>query len=209
MINVILYLLYLIALIFAIYIISLVVDYNVLQIDLANKAPLLGAFGIIISAFIASFSVLKNIENTNKIEETKKSKKIKSLFQSLILISNKINVFEYSLQDIKDSSVNEKYKMNLHLHKLTIPYLLKIRDSIIKEDYSAYIEDENNYILLLESIDIIDNLSILLEFIEKNEILEHEQFREDANNSIPKLKDKCKVLIDYYRDKININKVKS
>lgn len=58
--------LYVMALVFGLLVISLILNYNVLNICLADKAPLLGAFGIIISAFIASFSVKETIKENNK-----------------------------------------------------------------------------------------------------------------------------------------------
>ena len=61
--------LYVISLIFAVLLILFVLDIIIIPND---KSPLLGAIGIIISAFIASFSVKKSIDNTNKIEKTKR-----------------------------------------------------------------------------------------------------------------------------------------
>ena len=75
----ILYLLYFIAFLLALFTLLLIVcDYNPLQIDLQNKSSLLSAIGIIISAFIASLSVMISIDNTNKIEKERKTKELHS-----------------------------------------------------------------------------------------------------------------------------------
>ena len=86
--------LYLIAFLLAILILSLVLDYNPLNIELENKASLLSALGIIISAFIASLSVMVSIENTNSIEE---KRKVEDLYKRLetsfyMLEKNKENI---------------------------------------------------------------------------------------------------------------------
>jgi hypothetical protein len=74
-----LYGLYLFGFVFLVILLQLVFEYNPLEVSLKDKAPLLGALGIILSAFIASLSVKLNIENTNSIEASKQSKEKKEI----------------------------------------------------------------------------------------------------------------------------------
>ena len=72
-----LYFLYLVGLLVAGYVIFFVVfEINPLCIYFEKKGSLLSALGIIISAFIASLSVMISVDNTNKIEEEKHTKEL-------------------------------------------------------------------------------------------------------------------------------------
>ena len=81
----ILIILYIVACIFALFILSLIFDYNPLSIKLENKASLLSAIGIIISAYIASLSVMISIDNTKKIENEKQKNEFNSEIDMLKL----------------------------------------------------------------------------------------------------------------------------
>ena len=72
--KIILYSLYVIAFCFGVFSLALIFDFNPLQVKLEDKGSLLGAVGIIISAFIASLSVMISIENTKDIEKNKQDK---------------------------------------------------------------------------------------------------------------------------------------
>lgn len=83
---------YVIAILFFILLILFTLDLVIVPSD---KTPLLGAIGIIISAFIASLSVMKNIENTNKIEKEKIDKEEKEV---LYFVNTEIyNLLLYAL----------------------------------------------------------------------------------------------------------------
>ena len=86
--------LYFIAFLLAVFVLLLVLDCNPLQIKLENKASLLSALGIILSAFIASLSVMVSIENTNSIEEKRKVQKLHSRLDTsfYMLEKNKENI---------------------------------------------------------------------------------------------------------------------
>lgn len=82
------------------------------ETDLFNvkkeKYPILAAIGIILSAFIASISVMRNIENTNIIEKKKETQirnKAEILFSTIksTILSN-INKQNLKLIDIKTAS---------------------------------------------------------------------------------------------------------
>lgn len=97
--KIILYSLYVIAFCFGAFSLSLIFDFNPLQVKLEDKGSLLSAVGIIISAFIASFSVVKNIENTNKIEEERKSQKLHSRLDISFYILDKNKVYIRLLEE--------------------------------------------------------------------------------------------------------------
>lgn len=63
----ILIILYIVACVFALFVLGLIFDYNPLSIELEDKASLLSAIGIILSAYVASLSVMISIDNTKTI----------------------------------------------------------------------------------------------------------------------------------------------
>ena len=74
--------LYSIAIIFIIFILLVLFDFNFVYFKIcSDKMPLLGAIGIIISAFIASFSVKESINSNFRLkQEEKKDKKFLELY---------------------------------------------------------------------------------------------------------------------------------
>lgn len=79
--------LYVVSASFAVLLILFLLDFIIISKD---KAPLLAAIGIILSAFIASLSVRASINNTNRIENDKQKKEIDNelrilKFKTLIL----------------------------------------------------------------------------------------------------------------------------
>ena len=74
----ILFILYILAFVFGIFTLGLIFDYNPLCIKLEDKASLLSAIGIILSAYVASLSVMISIDNTNKIENERVIQKLHS-----------------------------------------------------------------------------------------------------------------------------------
>lgn len=204
MINFFLIVLYSIAVTFGVFVICLVLDYNLLSISLSDKGPLLGAFGIIISAFIASLSVLKNIENTNRIEEKRVNRKIKSLIHSLALVLQRLNILDTLIKKTESSFKEDKNKVVLFYYKTHFPYLVSIRNSIINEDYSAYIKDTDNYLLLLEIIGSIDDSDGVLSVVKEIDIKENDELTDKIKTSIVKLRADCKILINFYKNKSSI-----
>lgn len=113
-----------------------------------NMVVLLPPIGIILSALLASISVLRTIENTNRIEKEKAEKnkiEIKKLSEIYIL---KLTQSFYNFLNINDS--------------------LKATTSRVKEDYNLIVENKDivNYLdnNLLGIMNILDN------FIEFNNI---------------------------------------
>lgn len=91
-------LLYFIAIVFSICLILFIVEIIVISND---KAPLLGAIGIIISAFIASFSVLKSIESNKRLkEEEQNTKKYTELYYAVHILNKVEVVFTEVLSNI-------------------------------------------------------------------------------------------------------------
>ncbi len=86
-------LLYLIALLFGIFVLGLIFDYNPLCIHLENKASLLSAIGIVISAYIASFSVIMSINNTKNIEKSNQLRELKKELNILHLKTSSLHDF--------------------------------------------------------------------------------------------------------------------
>ncbi len=120
---------YFVAFCFAAYIVALIFNYNPLQVKLEHKASLLSAIGIIISAFIASLSVMISIDNTNKIEWDKTIQRLHSKLDTsfYMLEKNKENI-RLSEEFIKarsplfhKNSINNTLEMSLkNLNKLEI-----------------------------------------------------------------------------------------
>lgn len=114
-----------------------------------NIVVLLPPIGIILSALLASISVLRTIENTNRIEKEKAEKnkiEIKKISEIYIL---KLTQSFYNFFDINDS--------------------LKASTLRVKEDYNLIIQNRDivNYLdnYLLDIMNIIDN------FIESNNFI--------------------------------------
>ncbi len=116
MIKIILFIFYIIAFTFGFFILSLVFNYNPFDVQLENKASLLSAIGIIISAYIASLSVLLSIENTKNIEITKQKKELN---EELNILKSKTSILKnflsYYFRDdshykksLSESSISEQ-----------------------------------------------------------------------------------------------------
>lgn len=140
--------------------ILIVVFFTILfQFFIGNGERIIGlisALGILISALLASYSVMLNIENTNNNEEKKKESEKKSniiyLFQNLNDILSVLN--RYKDTDIV-TEINTRNTLLLILEKK----LDKIDD---KEIIKNLTDDESNYLLfvrlrLYESIGILHN----------------------------------------------------
>jgi hypothetical protein len=141
--------------------ILIVVFFTILfQFFIGNSEEIIGlisALGILISALLASYSVMLNIENTNNNEEKKKESEKKSniiyLFQNLNDILSVLN--RYKDTDIGTFRINTHNTLLLILEKK----LDKIDD---KEIIKNLTDDESNYLLfvrlrLYESIGILHN----------------------------------------------------
>lgn len=87
--------LWVIGIIFLLYVFLLMFDFIPEYMKIKESQTLLGSMGMLISAFIASASVMKNIANTNNLEDNKRKKikiKVEIIFNTLFYITkNSIN----------------------------------------------------------------------------------------------------------------------
>lgn len=168
----------------------------VIFIDFKNSSELLASLGILISALLASYSVMLNIENTDNNEEKKKESEKKSniiyLFQNLNDILSVLNTY-------KDTDIGN-FKINTHNTLLLIleKKLNKIDD---KEIIKNLTDDESNYLLfvrlrLYESIGILYNYTQSIVADNPKKFNENTKFIiEKLNLLIPLLATNNKILI--------------
>lgn len=164
-----------------------------------EKTPLLGAIGIIISAFIASFSVKASINNTNKIENINKERKIKSLRLQLALIVTKINDNENDVLSLNEKNTNDSIQLTFYFYKKLTKYLSNIGELLLKNNYSEYIDDEENYLLLSDIIGIIHNLNYYYEILNDIESFGDNNLHTNITKKINELKLACEKLLKSYK----------
>ena len=161
----ILVILYIIACIFALFILSLIFDYNPLSIELEDKASLLSAIGIIISAYVASLSVMISIDNTKKIENIKQKNEFNSEIDMLKLKTAILKHFlstyfvdnSHYKEALKKSNISEN---SMHGRDKSYELLVKL------DNYEQFIDAKIKIILREKNIleilkDIIRNISIV------------------------------------------------
>lgn len=133
-----------------------------------DKSPLLGAIGIIISAFIASFSVKKSIDNTNKIEKTKR---INEKTEIKYYIDTEIFRFFLLISPIVNAYKKNKKLFNNEYGEISLEHFKKIYDAfqethkniyskeiIAKVDYETQ-QEINQIFDLFIRLETIQNLS--------------------------------------------------
>ena len=165
MIKTLLFIFYIIALTFGLFILGLVFNYNPLEIPLENKASLLSAIGIIISAYIASFSVKLGIENVKDIEKKKQMNELKNELNVLSLKTSVLrNFLVYYFQD------NSHYKNTLSESKISEQCIhhKDMSNELIKKlnSYEEFVDakvknilDDKDILKILQ--EIIKNISVV------------------------------------------------
>lgn len=147
--------LYVIGLVFAFFLIFVLFD----CVSFSNeKMPLLGAVGIIISAFIASFSVQESIKANKKIkEEEKENLRYKELFYNRQILVKIRETFYQVEKNIKGKITYESIGLN-HL-KLDTKDMIKKIDS---KEFFSFLHKQKAY----ELMNIIARLSSICHLIE-------------------------------------------
>ena len=161
----ILVILYIVACIFALFILSLIFDYNPLSIKLEDKASLLSAIGIIISAYIASLSVMISIDNTKKIENEKQKNEFNSEIDMLKLktaiLKHFLSTYFVDNSHYKEALTKSNISENcMHSRDKSYELLVKL------DNYEQFIDAKIKIILREKNIleilkDIIKNISIV------------------------------------------------
>ena len=161
----ILIILYILAFVFAIFILSLIFDYNPLHVTLENKASLLSAIGIIISAYVASLSVMISIDNTQNIENKKQKNEFNSEVDMLKLktaiLKHFLSVYfvnnSHYKEALKESNISES---SMYSRDKSFELLVKL------DNYEQFIDAKIKIIFreadILELLkNIIQNISIV------------------------------------------------
>jgi len=155
MIQIVLSFMYILAFIFAILVICLLFDYNPLDIKLENKASMLSALGIIISAYIASLSVMVGINNAKKIEKEKYSKELKD---ELNILKFKTGILKYSTivyeeQNKPQQEKNKKYDNCTYSRDKSYEFMDKLNsyDEFINTKIKSILQNKE-ILLLLQNI---------------------------------------------------------
>lgn len=164
--------------------ILIVVFFTILfQFFIGNGERIIGlisALGILISALLASYSVMLNIENTNNNEEKKKESEKKSniiyLFQNLNDILSVLN--RYKDTDIV-TEINTRNTLLLILEKK----LDKIDD---KEIIKNLTDDESNYLLFVR-LRLSESIGILHNYTQSIIVDNPQKFNENTKFIIEKL----------------------
>lgn len=152
------------------------VIYIELNVNIDNVIKMLAPLGITLSALLASTSVMKSIQNTNKIEERKKEKEEKQFKNKLKIYMSEIL---YILDLHKASKMNEKVysdKSYEYLSSLILKTINQTKNLIINDaNFLERIEiSEFNLIRYLNVIEIaLEEISkkyekILLDTINEN-----------------------------------------
>jgi hypothetical protein len=153
----------------------------IVVIDFKNSSELLASLGILISALLASYSVMLNIENTNNNEEKKKESEKKSniiyLFQNLNDILSVLN--RYKDTDIGTFRINTHNTLLLILEKK----LDKIDD---KEIIKNLTDDESNYLLFIR-LRLYESIGILYNYTQSIVVDNPQKFNENTEFIIEKL----------------------
>ncbi|MFW2378901.1 hypothetical protein ACN9J5_07400 [Aliarcobacter butzleri] len=153
-----------------------------------NITKLIPAIGIILSALLASVSVLKSIENTNRIEEEKKEKEKKQFLNKLRIY---IAELEYFIKLFKTTFCNYDKATDIERKTGLLIYQKNLNHSknlIIKDiNFIEHIEsDEYELIHFINSIEILIDLMLEEEYEEetKNIINENIDSLEEKINKI-------------------------
>lgn len=154
--------LYVIAFIFSILLGLFVLDIIIIPNE---KAPLLGAIGIIISAFIASFSVKKSIDNTNRIENEKIEKEKKELIS---YIDNEIFTFLLFLRPIIKAYQKNKSLVDNHHTLVSKPHFEKI-ENVYEKTYNNIC---NEKILFKMSLEIQKDIHDFFDYFTRLKIMQ-------------------------------------
>lgn len=186
--------LYVIAIFFIVLLILFTFDLIIIP---KEKTPLLGAIGIILSAFIASFSVKASIDNTNKLEELKINRKIKNLNMIITMIIYKIDMVEFTLKDFKDLNDNTIHFM----YKKNIFYLFGQAEYLVNNNFIELMENEKMYLILIEIINEINILNDILNLYDNHDFNDLE-INNKLKSKIVKLKVNCSEVLKYYKGKI-------
>ncbi|RXJ76575.1 hypothetical protein CRV03_08970 [Arcobacter sp. F155] len=137
------------------------------QFTLDKFITLLAPLGIILSASIASLSVLKSINNTKKIELRKRKEKEKSIkirMKSYLLqLCTVINLFEKSYVDTySEELIATKSYYNL-ISSLLVKDLIFLREAFINDTEifsSKYSYDISHFIVLFNDFETLHKLGI-------------------------------------------------
>lgn len=127
---------------------------------------LLPPIGILLSAFLASVSVLKNIENTNRIEKEKKEKEEKQFLNKMKIyiaeVEYFVKLFKHTFSDYEKETDIEKKETTLIYQKS----LNHSKNLIIKDiNFIEHLEsDEYELIRLINSIEIIIDIILQKEY---------------------------------------------
>lgn len=164
------------ALIFAYLFTQLLVD---TKNFIKNNSSLLAAFFILLSASIASASVMKSIHNANKIEKNKNIEKIDSAKKYLkILIDNfskELHVFNYILD--KNEIFNSYNKSD-------------IANNILSEEIFDILKDfyysENNKLFITQIQSLVMFLKNITSKLEDKDIVYYSQYNEDKMYDLSK-----------------------
>lgn len=152
---------------------------------------LIPAIGIMLSALLASVSVLKNIENTNRIEKEKEEKQKKQFQNKLKIYLSEIESFIVFYKEISSSfnkfSDNEKDKSFL----INQNNLNHSRNLIIKDiNFFENIQDDEYKIIRLMNI-----IEIYLNFFSKS------KYNEETHKKIDECVDSLEKLINEIKEK--------
>ena len=161
----ILIILYILAYIFALFILGLIFDWNPLNVKLEDKASLLSAIGIIISAYVASLSVMISIDNSKNIENEKQKNEFNNELDMLKLktaiLKHFLSVYfadkSHYKEALKKSNISDSC---MHSRDDTHELLDKL------DNYEQFIDAKIKVVLsekdILETLkDIIRNISIV------------------------------------------------
>jgi len=163
--NFILIILYIVACVFALFILGLIFDWNPLNVKLEDKASLLSAIGIIISAYVASLSVMISIDNSKNIENEKQKNEFNSELDMLKLktaiLKHFLSIYfadkSHYKEALKKSNISEDC---MHSRDDSYELLVKLDnyEQFIDAKIKVVLSDQN----ILETLqDIIRNISIV------------------------------------------------
>jgi amino acid permease len=155
---------------------------------------LVGALAILISALLASYSVMLNIENTNKIEKEKR--KNDTLSNIHFLIQNLIDITSVA-KTYHDADIGE-LKVNA-INKIYFIFSKKLEHIEDKNLFHYLSDDELNHLLVLR-LRLYDNVAMLNNY-SQGIIIDNPSHYNDNINDIEKL---SKVLLELLSSSHNI-----
>ncbi|MDB2405619.1 hypothetical protein N9W00_01655 [Arcobacteraceae bacterium] len=169
--------------------------------DIEINSPLVSSLGIIISAFIASFSLKESINNTNRIEKENANKKLISLTHNYLLtidfFVSKSNTY---IDMLKGNKVT--VKEFIFLYNILLDDILNILKS---KELSYYINSDNSELISSIHHNIFINRAfnkLIITHMEKNELVQYSQSNNDSNtlNIFNELTDELKELVVLIKD---------